>query len=527
MKETFRQSMAWLHTWVGLLLGWLLYFMFVTGTAGYVDTEIDRWMQPELPFAGLHTDVAQTLEAGLQRLSEVAPEASRWFITLGGDRDDPYPSIFWQGDNGRDSELLDPAIAAPPQVRATEGGQLLYQMHWRLHYLPRLVSDWIVVLATMLMLLGLITGIVVHKKIFKDFFTFRPAKGQRSWLDAHNVVSVVTLPFQLMITYSGLIFMMFSVMPLTVAAFYGINAESRQLFTEEAFPATQHREATGEAAPLVSPAKLLENLIALRGKSPIGYVDINHPGDASATIIVGLGEASGPLRSKTLLAFDGVTGELLEDQPANIPPGRLSRDLLLGLHEGLFAGPLLRALYLFSGLLGTAMIATGLVLWTVKRRQRAERTGENPAGLRLVESLNIATIAGLPLAIAAYFWANRLLPVACAARSEWEAHLMFITWGCLFAHAVMRPRGRAWVEQLAGAGLAFALLPLVNALTTDRPLWRSIASRDWVFVGFELSALAIGVVFVLVAVYVHQRDQRVTSAAVQQSRASRAVEARL
>ena len=46
MKDRFRQSMAWLHTWLGLLFGWVLYFIFVTGTAGYLDTEIDRWMRP-------------------------------------------------------------------------------------------------------------------------------------------------------------------------------------------------------------------------------------------------------------------------------------------------------------------------------------------------------------------------------------------------------------------------------------------------------------------------------------------------
>ena len=33
MKEGLRQSMAWLHTWTGLLLGWLLFAMFATGTA--------------------------------------------------------------------------------------------------------------------------------------------------------------------------------------------------------------------------------------------------------------------------------------------------------------------------------------------------------------------------------------------------------------------------------------------------------------------------------------------------------------
>src|SRR3546814_17474194 len=32
VKGGFRQSMAWLPTWTGLLLGWLLFAIFVTGT---------------------------------------------------------------------------------------------------------------------------------------------------------------------------------------------------------------------------------------------------------------------------------------------------------------------------------------------------------------------------------------------------------------------------------------------------------------------------------------------------------------
>lgn len=31
----FRQANAWLHTWVGLLLGWLLYAVFLTGTLSF------------------------------------------------------------------------------------------------------------------------------------------------------------------------------------------------------------------------------------------------------------------------------------------------------------------------------------------------------------------------------------------------------------------------------------------------------------------------------------------------------------
>src|SRR5690606_40728223 len=76
-------------------------------------------------------------------------------------------------------------------------------------------------------------------------------------------------------------------------------------------------------------------------------------------------------------------------------------DALLGLHEGLFATPVLRWLYFAAGLIGTAMIATGLVLWTAKRR--TANAGRAHVGLALVERLNVGPIIGLPVAIAAYF----------------------------------------------------------------------------------------------------------------------------
>ena len=79
----FRQSMSWLHTWAGLVLSVVLYFMFVTGSAGYFNTEIDRWMRPELPSspAAALTPPAM-VEAGLARLAQKMPNAKRWSVSL-------------------------------------------------------------------------------------------------------------------------------------------------------------------------------------------------------------------------------------------------------------------------------------------------------------------------------------------------------------------------------------------------------------------------------------------------------------
>ncbi|MDU7523532.1 MAG: PepSY-associated TM helix domain-containing protein, partial [Roseomonas mucosa] len=40
--------MAWLHTWSGLLVGWVLFAVFLTGTAAYLRPEISYWMRPEI-----------------------------------------------------------------------------------------------------------------------------------------------------------------------------------------------------------------------------------------------------------------------------------------------------------------------------------------------------------------------------------------------------------------------------------------------------------------------------------------------
>ena len=73
----FRQANAWLHTWVGLLLGWLLYAVFLTGTLSFFQEEITFWMKPEL-----HASVPdnQTARPIIRLIPELAHEIPRPFL---------------------------------------------------------------------------------------------------------------------------------------------------------------------------------------------------------------------------------------------------------------------------------------------------------------------------------------------------------------------------------------------------------------------------------------------------------------
>lgn len=166
---------------------------------------------------------------------------------------------------------------------------------------------------------------------------------------------------------------------------------------------------------------------------------------------------------------------------------------MYGLHLGRFAGPILRWIYFLCGLSGCAMVATGLVLWTVKRRKDLPDPDKPHFGFRLVERLNIGTIAGVPAGMAAMLWANRLLPVEMPNRSPWEVHAFFIAWACMLLYACLRPTRRAWLECLGLAAFLVVALPLVSAIMTpDRNLIGSLMVGDWAMAAFDLTLLALG-----------------------------------
>ena len=50
MFTNFRQAMTWLHTWMGLVLGFVLMVCFFFGSLAVFDREIDRWAIPQTRF---------------------------------------------------------------------------------------------------------------------------------------------------------------------------------------------------------------------------------------------------------------------------------------------------------------------------------------------------------------------------------------------------------------------------------------------------------------------------------------------
>ncbi len=504
--QGLRQSMAWLHTWSGLLVCWVLFLVFCGGTASYYRDEITIWMKPEL-----HGMLGQKVPAGdaAQRayayLQREAPDAERWFITMPDERN-PAISMFWTrkatpADAGKsprarlEIRTLDAATGEPvPGARDTRGGEFLYRLHFDLHYMPAIWARWIIGFCTMFMLVAIISGVITHRRIFADFFTFRARKGQRSWLDAHNAVAVLALPFHLMITYTGLVTLLFMYMPWGIQAVYKGN---EQAFNAEVAARAPRVKASTEAAPLAPIAPMLAQASSHWDGAAPRRIVVDAPNKANATVSVTREDGRNIRTTAPTVVFAGATGALQAKLGDEVAPASTTRFTMVGLHVAHFAPELLRALFFASGIAGCLMVATGALLWAVKTRQshakRIAATGRTPFGLRLVEALNLGVIAGLPIAIAVYFWANRLVPVDLAQRQATEIQAFFAAWALAAVLGQWRPTRAMWRVQLWAGAVLFAGLPLLNALTTSTHLGVTLLHGPAVVAGFDLTVLALGI----------------------------------
>lgn len=488
MKQGFRQSMAGLHSWSGLILGWLLFAIVLSGTATIFRSEISGWMRPEIAKTA-PPDAA--IEAAVRWLGTHHPKAAGWYLTAPDDRSATVQAVFDDpaAPAGYRDIALDPVSGRPGVARSTLGGEFLYRFHFELQ-LPYPWGRFLAVGAAMMMLIAMISGIVIHKRIFKDIFTFRAGKGKRSWLDAHNVLGVLALPFHLMITITGIVTLLSMVMPWSTVANYGDDLKTA---FAEASPGLVSRDAAGVAAPLAPIGPMLGAAQRAFGDGGrIGRVSIANPGDAHAIVTISNNDGDQLAYAAQTVTFDGVAGRIV-NRYVETRPAAQTYNVLYGLHMGRFAAEVSRWLYFLCGLALAATIATGLVLWI---RSRPQARGVGPW---LAARLNVGAVAGFPFAILAFFYANRLLPAQMPGRAESEVSAFFWAWGVAIAFAMLRSPTRAWREGFASIALGAAALPILSFALTGRGLWAALSSGDWLFAGFDLTLFAFAALAATIA----------------------------
>lgn len=162
------------------------------------------------------------------------------------------------------------------------------------------------------------------------------------------------------------------------------------------------------------------------------------------------------------------------------------------LHFGRFGGLASRWGYFLMGLTSSLVIATGLATRTVKRR-RGRGDQSEPLVSRVADGLAVGAVAGLPVAVAAFFWINRLLPTVVPHRADWEVRAFFSVWAiCVVFGALRSDSALAWRDQLAAAAVLLVLLPGLNLLTTRSHLLTTVAGGQWGLAAVDITSFVVG-----------------------------------
>ncbi len=540
MFQSFRQSMTWVHTWFGLVLGFVLIVVFFFGSLSVFDREIDRWAIPETRFEPqpmpsfdkmlkpafdrITSPDPDDLEAARARVvGEISKTLPVMDVSAYTTHRDPVLTIYKSFDlpNAIDPDdhihghlTLDPRTGAVlNENQLNVGSEFFYPLHYSLHLHWKDVGYWIVGFAALMMLAALMSGVVIHRKIFREFFTFRPKKQtQRSALDLHNLTGVVALPFHFMFALSGLI--------IFAAIYFPVS----ETMLEPQAKAFEQAESTRTGLPLEPagvPAELasVDAMVAEAQRrwaardmaGEVGFLFVNHLGDANSTVSIYRAGTDRVTLTGEGVHFEGKSGRVIREDPPASVVGSIN-DFITGLHLQHFRHWLLRALYFVGGMAGCICIATGFIFFVEKRKRQHAKQGS--VGAQWVDALAVTAISGMVTATLVMLIANRVLPEELATRAEWQARFFWGAWIVAFVHALWRSTSvrearfsRAWLEQtVLVAGLALSTV-ILNWITTGDHLFSTIARGYWPVAGVDLVLLATALIAALAAVRIRHLAQ--------------------
>ena len=536
MLQNFRQSMAWVHTWFGLALGFVLVVVFFFGSLSVFDREIDRWAIPASRFEPQPMPSFDKLMRPIFEDMQPLPDARAFTAPLVNGplpdhfdkvkswgayttHRDPVLTMFagYEVPNAKDPETMifaqrtvDPRTgAALPDDRLKVGSGFFYPLHYSLTLNWKGVGYWIVGFAALMMLVALVTGVVMHRKIFRELFTFRPKKTtQRSMLDLHNLTGVVALPFHFFFAFTGLVIFAGIYFPIGHTQLEALHDQHEK---HEALETGLPHDPAGIPAKMASVdamVKEAQRRWAEKGMAgDVGLLFMQHVGDVNGYVSVYRAGTDRIALTGEGIHFKASTGVVMREDPPPTAVGRIN-EFLTGLHLQHFRHWLLRWLYVLGGLLGCACIATGFLFFVEKRKRQHAKQGSS--GARIVDALGVTTLTGMMIAALGMLIANRLLPDVMPSgwplRGDMEQYCFWGTWVVAMAHAFWRTApvaeghiAPAWREQCLAIAVLGVAGPVLNWITTGDHLLRTIGNGYWPVAGVDLFMLTGAVLAAMAA----------------------------
>ncbi len=431
LKARETKTLVAVHGWAGAVLGLLLYVVIVTGMAAVFSNEIKAWSGGLL---GISDPLNQPLGAVLARLEAQTPEEFRDDLGL---RATPAGNVhaFFHADetvNGvrRERGVLYEIGPNESVISRQEGlgnelaandphaalGRFYVDLHVRLH----VPNPWGLILTGILglaMLVAAVSGILMHRHLFRDIFLMRGRDRLVGLRDLHSVAGTWTLPHAFVLAFTGAYLSFAIAVALPMLAKIAFKGDVREMVTTlnglnsvDARPA-----AIADIDRILSDARQ-------RAGAPLMSAGWENRGRADSRITVFPTPRSGDLTAMRLI-YNGSTGQLIRERPIiGLKPswGASLLGLIGPVHFGNFAGWWSRSVWFALGAASAYVAWSGLNLWVRRRSNQRGWRGLGRAtawvGGGLPFAMTVAAVAyfaSLP-SLATVFWTPVAFLIAAA-----------------------------------------------------------------------------------------------------------------
>jgi uncharacterized iron-regulated membrane protein len=451
------------HSWTGLLCGLLLFVAFYAGALTMFNEPVARWAEPPHPVIPL-----ARAPALLDHIVATRPEAREELSLYVGDSHAEPRFFWWDPESGQqyvaslgaDGRLV---IGPPHSSRLARSIDLIH----RAGGLPldRGTSLTIMGVVALLYFMAIVSGlIIVLRSLRRDLFALRVGRNlKRMWLDAHNAIGVVGLPFHLFIAITTAVFAFDAEIAGLQDRFVYQGRLDDIAAAGSPYEAVKPGHGRGQMLP---PEQLIARVRAVSPGFEAQTITWLRPGRANAAALVA-GRDPADLSARTVsVRLDAATGRILNDSEL---PGRGNgwNAMAAGfsaLHFGSFGGAPVRWAYFLLGLGGAFLFYSGNLLWIESRKRRAgsgERAGR---AARLMASATIGVafgcIGGLSLSIASAKW----FPGGLTDLAAWHTGVFHAGLAAALAVAFGFGAARSAVWLMALAAAATAAIPLTSLL---------------------------------------------------------------
>lgn len=473
MQQDRHKRLYHLHSASGIWLGYFMYFVAITGCFALFEHEMQSWEDParRITYSGEPVNIDATYTAWLEDKLEKGPLTfSR--LDLPTETQPYYYGYTAVQNEGEPAEQFEARWSAATGeellVRGEGVIEWLYGIHRDLNWPEalggRTVGRALAGLAGVILLMSIISGILIHSKIFKEMFTMRYYRSVRlKWQDSHKVIGVWGIPVFGMFALTGA-FLGIITLLAPATAFLTLKGDQEALIA-----AVVGEQATraGISAPMLPPSEIAAMPVSGGTHGKPAMLIYRNWGDVNAEVEVSY-EADTELAMYETYPRNAVTGEQLPLK-GTLDTSKLPIAVVASysaLHYGTYGGIALKLFYLVMGLALSVMTGLGLMLW-VERRLHGTEGQKSKTYYQRVSRTITGSVLGVPLATAFVLVFDRCYSGVEGARFAAIGWAYFAVIWAAIVYAFLRKNDYRTTRELLGfTGFIFALLPVLNFATT-------------------------------------------------------------